>query len=134
MRKIAGAVAATGAVLVTLFVAPTAAHAATCHAFTCTYKDPQATGCAADAITAKSKVSLGRTVELRYSPTCRSAWARIRNGAEGDYARIRNTAGHDAADRIGAGATSVYTVMVNDAGLQAWACLMNSGNGCTDRY
>lgn len=135
MRRFAGAVAVTGAVLATLFVAPTAAHAApTCHAFTCGFKDPQATGCAADAITAKSKVSKSRTVELRYSPTCRAAWARISNGIDGDFARIENTAGQEAATPIMPGNTSVYTKMVNDAGLQARACLMNSGNGCTGWY
>jgi hypothetical protein len=133
MRGFVGAVAAAGTALVTLFVAPTAAHAATCYASSCTYEDPQTTGCAADAITAKSVVALGRTIELRYSRTCRAAWARVRNGAEGDYAYIYNNIGYEAADRVAAGSTSVYTVMVNDAGYSARACL-DGANYCTAWY
>jgi hypothetical protein len=132
MRKLLGTVAAAGAALVTLLVAPTAAHAASCYALDCTNKDPQATGCAADAITAKSVVTQGRTVELRYSRTCRAAWGRVRNGAAGDNVFIHSSTGFEEAARVPAGATTVYTLMLDDAGYTAYACL--TLGACTASY
>jgi hypothetical protein len=66
-------------------------------------------------------------------PDLPCAWARVRNGAEGDYAYIYNNIGYEAADRVAAGTTSVYTVMVNDAGYLARACL-DGANYCTAWY
>jgi hypothetical protein len=132
MRKLVGTVAAAGAALVTLLVAPTAAHAASCYALDCTNKDPQATGCAADAITAKSVVTQGRTVELRYSRTCRAAWGRVRNGVAGDRVYLYSSAGLAESASVAAGATSAYTLMLDDAGYTAYACLYLGG--CTASY
>jgi hypothetical protein len=132
MRKVVGTVAAAGAALVTLLVAPTAAHAATCYGNGCINLDPEATGCAADATTPRSVVTSGRTVELRYSPTCRAAWGRVRNAAAGDTVFIHSSAGTEERATVGSGATSAYTRMLGDAGLTAYACLYLGG--CTGSY
>lgn len=54
--------------------------------------DPQATGCAASAYTARythlyalDGTTSGALVELRYSPTCRTAWARVSDGSPYKY-------------------------------------------------
>lgn len=73
MHKLLRMAAIVDSTVAALMLVPTSASAATCCASCCTFKDPQATGCAADAITAKSAVRSGRTIELRYSPTCRAA-------------------------------------------------------------
>jgi hypothetical protein len=81
-RANAVAAAAVLAVLASLLVAAPA-QAATCHAASCTGKDPNAAGCA--ALTLETRASEGATVELRYSPdaSCRAFWARIKVPREG---------------------------------------------------
>lgn len=60
-----------------VFAAATPASAATCRGGSCTGKDPQSTGCSADGTTV---VETGNErpfrVQLRFSETCRAAWAR----------------------------------------------------------
>jgi hypothetical protein len=97
-------------------------------------KDPQATGCAADAITPSSKTISGRKLELRYSPTCRAAWGRISNGVSGDYVSVHSSSGAEYWKGIPFGSTSTYTTMVNDAGLIAWACTTVGSDTCTGVY
>jgi hypothetical protein len=59
----------------------TPALAATCSGYGCDYQDPVATGCSSGAYTVTSAaityqgVTYG-TVELRWSPTCQTNWAR----------------------------------------------------------
>jgi hypothetical protein len=55
-----------------------AAQAVTCYGDYCSGRDPEATGCSADAYTVVSARIPGTSahVELRWSPTCRSNWAR----------------------------------------------------------
>ena len=76
----AGAVILASAVsLPTLSAA--SAHAATCSGYGCDYQDPIATGCSSGAYTVASApityqgITYG-TVELRWSPTCQTNWAR----------------------------------------------------------
>jgi hypothetical protein len=136
MRKLLRMAVIIGSTVAALMLVPTSASAATCYASSCTFKDPQATGCAADAFTAKSAVRSGRTVELRYSPTCRAAWARLRNGQIGDYFRVWSSGDPSFQGRISEG-TSGYTKMVNDAGKFAWACTEYIGpapDTCTGTY
>jgi hypothetical protein len=61
-----------------------AAAAVGCTASQCDYESPTQTGCSNDAITAEhidlKEWDLGGyygTVQLRYSPTCRTAWAKV---------------------------------------------------------
>ena len=46
----------------------------------CDGKDPIATGCSADATNLAVASGSGVYIQLRYSPTCRSAWARASTG------------------------------------------------------
>lgn len=145
MRKHFGALMLTGAALATLVFTPSAhaetrgqhriGTAATCYASSCTGEYPDATGCAADAFTARSKTVAGRLLlELRYSPTCRAAWGRIRNGIPGEYVSIQSTTGYESWHKIASGATSTFTRMVNDAGEKAYACTSSGGGDCTATY
>jgi hypothetical protein len=71
-----------GALLASIFaVAP--ADAATCYGDYCSGKDPQATGCAADARTVAHvrDAGGGYILELRWSPSCKTNWARISKGS-----------------------------------------------------
>lgn len=70
---------AAGAVGV-LGTAPTPAHAVSCYGDYCSGLDPQSSGCAADAYTVFSESVYGTAgatyVEVRWSPTCKTNWAR----------------------------------------------------------
>ncbi|WP_158264072.1 DUF2690 domain-containing protein [Amycolatopsis sp. CA-126428] len=56
-----------------------AANAATCSGFGCTYQDPQLSGCSADAITVVhyQLPAVAQRLELRWSPSCKTNWARM---------------------------------------------------------
>jgi hypothetical protein len=69
-----------------LFVAATPISAASaaappCHGTSCNGRDPQTTGCGRDARTLEDVEDTGGwvTLELRYSPSCYAAWARVTN-------------------------------------------------------
>ncbi|SDC68162.1 DUF2690 domain-containing protein [Actinokineospora iranica] len=98
--------------------------------------DPIATGCAADAITARDAYGAigGVTrvyVELRYSPRCRTAWARVTTqnmpncvpGADycGGATVHRNSDGREYGCAIPGGARGCYTPQVNDSGVTSFA-------------
>ncbi|WP_410537437.1 helix-turn-helix domain-containing protein [Streptomyces sp. KL2] len=64
-----------------------------CTEYECRDKDSQRLGCHIGAWTAAATWS-GRTyVELRYSPRCRAAWARITDAEVGDTARVEGPKG-----------------------------------------
>ena len=69
----AAALATASAVL-----SPTPAAAAGCYGDYCSGKDPEQTGCSADAYTTASAriPGTGAYVELRWSPTCKTNWTR----------------------------------------------------------
>ena len=53
------------------------AHAVSCYGDYCSGKDPNATGCANGATTfASANLGYG-TLDLRWSPTCKTEWARL---------------------------------------------------------
>lgn len=52
------------------------AHAVSCTGATCKGKNPQTSGCGADARTLAEITYNSLRVELRYSPACHAAWAR----------------------------------------------------------
>jgi hypothetical protein len=80
----------------------------------CENKDPQTTGCSADAYNLDSFVRRNAadvkvfTVELRYSPTCRTAWSRV----------TATTRRHIRASLVGNG-ISAYTI--DRVGTQVWS-------------
>lgn len=86
-RLLIGVLVALLAGLGTTLVAPAAANAApACTSSGCNGRDPHTTGCDADATDLDSFVSNidgYAYVELRYSPSCLAAWARLTTGAAG---------------------------------------------------
>ncbi|MFH9983368.1 DUF2690 domain-containing protein [Streptomyces sp. NPDC017179] len=141
MKRVSVALSTMALTVTTLFaLAPAvqAAPAASCYASSCHHKNPTSTGCANDAYTAKSaRASDGTLVELRYSPTCRAAWARISNTHVGAEAFVQNTAGQSDSVNVSSG-SDVHTSMVNDANLQARACYATNSasnfSACTGWY
>ncbi|MDP1420386.1 DUF2690 domain-containing protein [Peribacillus simplex] len=93
--------------------------------------DPIATGCARDAITVtdwnNTSWFSGAQVDLRYSPSCRSAWAKFTIGedpaAKEGTARITRNDGvsYSCTAKKSLGQKSCYTKQVNDAGYTARA-------------
>jgi hypothetical protein len=93
--------------------------------------------CSDDAVT-KAVATTGRqndyTAELRYSPRCRTAWAR--SGSEVHFwVERRSPYGYaDAYPWVGGG--TVWTVMLNDAGYVSRACYDYPAGGviCSSWY
>ncbi|MGW7238221.1 DUF2690 domain-containing protein [Streptomyces sp. NPDC054804] len=55
-----------------------------CAGAACASLEPAATVCSQDAVTAYIGRKYGASVELRYSPHCRAAWAKMSNTSPGD--------------------------------------------------
>ncbi|MGR6322826.1 DUF2690 domain-containing protein [Micromonospora soli] len=89
--------------------------------------------CAEDAITAAQNTS-GINLELRYSPRCRTAWARV--SSDFYYPTVRSYYSDGRVRTSYSGfAGSYYTMMVNDAGLLARAeATAGSGTWYTSKY
>ncbi|MFF3737163.1 DUF2690 domain-containing protein [Streptomyces sp. NPDC002566] len=137
-HRLVGTLAAVGLSLAGIVAAAPSAHAATCYADGCHHKSPTTTGCNGDAITARSKSAPdGTIVELRYSATCRAAWGRVRNSRVGAEAFVENTQGRYDSQFVSTG-RDVFTLMVNDRGVQARACYAPNGGSdftaCTGWY
>ncbi|MEV6128305.1 DUF2690 domain-containing protein [Streptomyces violaceusniger] len=104
----------------------------------CTGRDPQAMGCGA-AATTTADVTVGTAyVEVRYSKTCRAAWARITRAAPGDVIEIKAPGARGGAARAqnsGVGADGdAYTKMISvDATARTTACATLTGGtrACT---
>ncbi|MFD8974185.1 MULTISPECIES: DUF2690 domain-containing protein [Streptomyces] len=140
-RKLATVGSALAMAASSLLLASSPASAATsCYASSCEGLDPATTICQNDARTVAETYFPGG-IELRYSPTCRTAWARYngtlamnftvmveRENADGSYSP------HYSAYYYGNGA-GVWTRMVNDAGITARACGYASGGySCSRAY
>ncbi|WP_217241798.1 DUF2690 domain-containing protein [Streptomyces sp. AC555_RSS877] len=104
-----------------------AAPTAGCYGSSCEGKDPNIY-CADDATSPVGGVRLGQAyLELRYSPSCRAAWARISNASYGNgqftpFATVhRNSDGREYTCAVQRGATSCYTRMVNDINVTSYA-------------
>lgn len=137
-HRVVSTAAAAVLSLAGLVLAAPSAHAASCYAGSCYLKNPNSTGCNSDAVTARSKTaSDGTVVELRYSATCRAAWARIRNSHVGAEAFVENTQNQYDSEFVSTG-SDVYTLMVNDKDIQARACYAKNGgsdfSACTGWY
>lgn len=103
--------------------------------------------CASDAYTAKSNGNVfmyGRTLQLRYSPTCRTVWGRVFGGKPTDVIRLDLYTGG-----AGSGWTEVrmnelsngynWGMMQDDAGVTIRACLQQTWQhitelGCTEGW
>ena len=136
-RKLATVGSALAMAASSLLLASSPASAATsCYASSCEGLDPSTTICQNDARTVGTTSFWG--TELRYSPTCRAAWARFptftparltiwvqRSGGGGLYAVKTN------------GSNAVWTQMLNDKDLLARACDHYEGDfqpECTSWY
>jgi hypothetical protein len=79
-RRLAGYMAGLAAATLGLTgLATTSASAApapSCYGDYCSGQDPEATGCGADAITVDWRDLSGARLELRWSPSCQTNWAR----------------------------------------------------------
>ncbi|MEU2241516.1 DUF2690 domain-containing protein [Streptomyces sp. NPDC018338] len=119
-----------------LLLASSPASAATsCYGSGCTGLDPATTVCQSDARTVRT-AAWG--VELRYSPTCRAAWARKTSGGSLDTEIwVHNSQGASRGVYYGGNGTA-YTAMVNDKDILAWACEVRAyetrQTDCTERY
>lgn len=77
-RVVSGLVAAAAT---SLMITASPAHAVTCYGDYCSGLDPQASGCYADAYSVASSSNAGVTVQLMWSPTCQTNWARVNTSA-----------------------------------------------------
>lgn len=105
-----------------------------CYGDTCTGKDPRQTGCAGDAWTAALTRVQQVYVELRYSNTCRTAWARISWGRPGDIAQVTGSHGHTFRNIVHYD-TDVFTAMAaapTPSDARACTTLTTSDHGCTE--
>ncbi|MGP3945530.1 DUF2690 domain-containing protein [Streptomyces sp. 6N106] len=104
----------------------------------CTGQDPQAMGCGAAATTTADATVGTAYVEVRYSKTCRAAWARITRAAPGDVIQIKAPGAQGGAERAQHSRVDAdgdaYTKMISvDATARTTACATLTGGtrGCT---
>ncbi len=106
-----------------------------CSGDSCTGKDAEAMGCSGDLVTTARTATVGATtVEVRYSETCKAAWGRITQAAQGDEVRISAGKAKQTGSITEAGDAIAYTPMVavkNAADAKACATLAAGGQGCT---
>ena len=102
----------------------------------CTGKDAEAMGCSGDLVTTAQTATVGTTVvEVRYSETCKAAWGRITQAAQGDEVQVSSGKAKQTGSITEAGDAIAYTPMVavkNAADAKACATLAAGQKGCTD--
>ncbi len=140
----------------TIFVSPSAAMAAgTCTWSACDGRDPQTSGCSADGQTLDSftsNIDGYAYVELRYSPSCHAAWARLTTGAAGEpthsYLTLNTYSSSSGGSPITEywkkvtnstndwGSGQVFWSYMNSFGVWVQACLkdINDVGPCTARH
>ncbi|MBH1935958.1 XRE family transcriptional regulator [Streptomyces sp. AV19] len=99
----------------------------------CTGKDPETMGCGGQHATTAGSATVGTSyLEVRYSGTCKAAWARMTQGAPGDALRVSAATG-SGAGRVERGADGHSTMVAVSAPGEATACaVLSSGEqGCT---
>ncbi|MEU6163265.1 DUF2690 domain-containing protein [Streptomyces tanashiensis] len=92
MKRMIAKIAGISAAALTMALVPLAgtSYAAGCSGAGCDNRGPVSMGCDADAVTkgsATSRTHSGLRVELRWSPTCQAAWARVTATGEQWYER-----------------------------------------------
>jgi transcriptional regulator with XRE-family HTH domain len=104
-----------------------------CLGIGCIGKDPQLTGCGADAVTLLTG-NVGKVIlYIRYSPSCHAAWAKLTDGAPKDRATITTSAGQSATALIHWG-YDAYSPMVDASGPKVILQVCGrqpQGQGCT---
>ncbi|MGC5038367.1 DUF2690 domain-containing protein [Streptomyces sp. DT190] len=107
-----------------------------CSGDSCTGKDAENMGCSGDLVTTARTATVGTTVvEVRYSETCKAAWGRITQAAQGDEVQISAGKAKQTGSITAAGDSIAYTPMVavKSAGeAKACATLTAGGQGCTE--
>ncbi|GAA2528011.1 XRE family transcriptional regulator [Streptomyces levis] len=107
-----------------------------CSGDSCTGKDAENMGCSGDLVTTAQTATVGTTVvEVRYSETCKAAWGRITQAAQGDEVQISAGKAEQTGSITAAGDSIAYTPMVavkNAADAKACATLAAGGQGCTE--
>ncbi|MFI5858753.1 DUF2690 domain-containing protein [Streptomyces parvulus] len=103
----------------------------------CTGKDPEVMGCGGDLVTTAATATVGTTaVEVRYSKTCGTAWARVTQAAQGDEVKISAAGRNQQTGTVsGVGDTVAYTPMVAvKSAADAEACVTTASGveGCTE--
>ncbi|MEW2447427.1 DUF2690 domain-containing protein [Streptomyces parvulus] len=103
----------------------------------CTGKDPEVMGCGGDLVTTAATATVGTTaVEVRYSKTCGTAWARVTQAAQGDEVKISAAGRNQQTGTVsGVGDTVAYTPMVAvRSAADAEACVTTASGveGCTE--
>lgn len=89
---------------------PAPAAGPSCDGASCLHVDPVGTGCDRDAATTAHNRDFGVLIELRHSPTCHAAWAKMSGGSPGDRVQVfgtppeqeeyRQQYGHDAHTKM----------------------------------
>ncbi len=109
-----------------------------CRGGDCAGKDPEAMGCGGERARTASRATVGGTlIEVRYSKTCRAAWARITRATPGDEVTVKGLGGGAAAGRTGTVDEDfdAYTPMVaarTQGAAKACAVLVSGQRGCTE--
>ncbi|WP_010036384.1 DUF2690 domain-containing protein [Streptomyces chartreusis] len=107
-----------------------------CSGDSCTGKDAENMGCSGDLVTTAQTATVGTTVvEVRYSETCKAAWGRITQAAQGDEVQVSAGKAKQTGSITAAGDTIAYTPMVsveNAADAKACATLASGRQGCTE--
>lgn len=120
-----------------VFAASPASAASSCYASSCTGMNPANTTCQYDAETVQTGAGDGN-IQLRYSPSCRAAWARLQWSRGSGYIQVKNSNGTSYTAPIsGTGSVNVYTLMVNDANITSYACYVWDGSNqwdCTNSF
>ncbi|MEU6391406.1 DUF2690 domain-containing protein [Streptomyces sp. NPDC046939] len=106
-----------------------------CVADGCTGKDPEDMKCGGERAESPVRTVVGTvTVEVRYSETCKAAWARIQGAAPGDSVRLEAGAKKSGKGLVDDADTDAYTPMVavdSPADAKACATLASGRRGCT---
>ncbi|CAL9300332.1 hypothetical protein SUDANB51_05030 [Streptomyces sp. enrichment culture] len=107
-----------------------------CSGDSCTGKDAESMGCSGDLVTTAQTATVGTTVvEVRYSETCKAAWGRITQAAQGDEIEVSAGKAKQGGSITTAGDTIAYTPMVavkTAADAKACATLASGQQGCTE--
>ncbi|MEV5438528.1 DUF2690 domain-containing protein [Streptomyces sp. NPDC052682] len=106
-----------------------------CSGEACTGKDAESMGCSGDLVTTAKTATVGTAVvEVRYSETCKAAWGRVTQAAQGDEVQVTAGKARQSGSVTAAGDTIAYTPMVavrNATQAKACVTLASGRQGCT---
>ncbi|MFK8912431.1 DUF2690 domain-containing protein, partial [Streptomyces sp. YS-3] len=100
----------------------------------CTGQDPETMGCGGAFARTVASAKIGAAlVQVRYSPTCQAAWARIQQAAPGDEVRIGSGATAGGTGTVDADKEAYTRMLAVDGPGSAQACatLVSGKKGCT---